>query len=42
MDCFPFCWPGAEHERSAGAAAGGEVPDRLIVELIDGFLIDGL
>jgi hypothetical protein len=25
MDCFPLR-PGGEHERSAGAAAGGEVP----------------
>ncbi len=35
MNCFPFCWPGAEHERSAGAAAGGEVPAAVRPELED-------
>jgi hypothetical protein len=26
IDGLFFSWPGAEHERSAGASAGGEVP----------------
>jgi hypothetical protein len=37
MDCL-----GAEHKRSAGAAAGGEVPDAVRPEREDGLLINGL